>query len=109
MNNVKRAREAKGISQKELAITLGVAQATVSNWETGRMNPANKHLRKIATLLSCTTDYLLCIPEAINTEDNPIKKEPSPRDELILLLEDIPDDKLDKFKAILLASIDAVK
>ena len=59
MNNIKSARERAGISQKELAISMGVAQPTVSNWENGGRAPMGKNLSKLAELLGCSTDFLL--------------------------------------------------
>jgi len=59
MNNFKRARLNSGISQKEIAITLGVGQSSVSSWEVGKQFPIGKHLIQLADLLGCTTDYLL--------------------------------------------------
>ena len=34
--SIKRARLRKGISQKEMAVRLGVVRQTVSKWENGR-------------------------------------------------------------------------
>lgn len=64
MNNIRRAREAKGLSQKEIAISLGVSNPTVSDWERGVKTPAGKNLKKLADLLNCTIDFLLGIAES---------------------------------------------
>lgn len=48
MNIVRQLRLAKGIQQKELAIEIGVSNATVSDWEHGRKNPSGERLRKLA-------------------------------------------------------------
>jgi transcriptional regulator with XRE-family HTH domain len=48
MNNVRELRKQKGIQQKELAIEIGVSNATVSDWEHGRKNPSGERLRKLA-------------------------------------------------------------
>lgn len=63
MTNIKKAREAIGLSQKEVAISLGVSNPTVSDWERGIKNPSGKNLKKLATLLNCSTDYLLGVSE----------------------------------------------
>ncbi len=52
-------REAKGITQSELAEKLGVKQNQVSNWESGRNTPRPEMLKKIATVLECIIDDLL--------------------------------------------------
>ena len=48
MNNVRQLRLKKGIQQKELAIEIGVTNATVSDWEHGRKNPSGERLRKLS-------------------------------------------------------------
>ena len=48
MNIVRQLRLAKGIQQKELAIEIGVSNATVSDWEHGRKNPSGERLRRLA-------------------------------------------------------------
>lgn len=59
MTNLKKARLSKGFSQKELAITLKVAQPTVSAWESGRKHPTGENLNKICKILDVSADYLL--------------------------------------------------
>ena len=39
MNIVKELRKKKGIQQKELALAVGVAQPTVSEWELNKKEP----------------------------------------------------------------------
>jgi len=34
------ARQAQGVSQQEMADALGVSRVTVSNWETGKVEPS---------------------------------------------------------------------
>lgn len=48
MNRVKELRERAGISQKELALTLGVSQPTVSEWEKQKKDPSGERLAKLA-------------------------------------------------------------
>ena len=48
MNNVRELRKKKGIQQKELALEIGVSNATVSDWEHGRKNPSGDRLRRLA-------------------------------------------------------------
>lgn len=69
MNNIKTARVNANLSQKEIAITLGVSIPTVSDWESGKKFPSGKNLIKLAQVLHTTTDFLL------GCEDT--KKEPT--------------------------------
>lgn len=63
MNSIKIARTNAGLSQKEIAITLGVSVPTVSDWESGKKFPSGKNLVKLAQLLKVSTDYLLGLEE----------------------------------------------
>lgn len=62
MNNVRTLRMKKGIQQKELAIEIGVAPATVSDWEHGRKNPSGERLRKLSDFFG--VDTLVVLGEA---------------------------------------------
>ena len=48
MNIIRELRKKKGIQQKELASIIGVAQPTVSDWESGRKDPSGERLKKLA-------------------------------------------------------------
>lgn len=55
----KKAREAKGLSQKYVAYTLGVKPPNVSRWEAGINYPTVENLIALARLYECSIDYLL--------------------------------------------------
>ena len=57
--NIKNIREKKGITQQELATSLGVSQSTVAMWETNNSLPRTDKLPAIAKVLGCTIDELL--------------------------------------------------
>ena len=59
MDELKRLREAAGLSQVQLALRLGVSQGTVANWERGFRVPQTGSLIKIANILGCGVDALL--------------------------------------------------
>ena len=59
MNKIKEYREKEGLSQKYIALCLGVKPPSVSDWETGKNFPSTDNLLKLADLLHCTTDELL--------------------------------------------------
>ena len=58
-NRIRELREEKGLKQVELAGILGVRQNTLSTWETGRYEPDNEMLQKIADYFDVSVDYLL--------------------------------------------------
>lgn len=59
MNQFQQLREQKGMSQAQLANTLGLDRSTIAKWETGTSMPRANLLPKLAELLGCTVDELL--------------------------------------------------
>ena len=57
--NLKNLRKAKGITQKQLAETLGVDQRTVSAWENGVCEPSFDLLLKLCQFFNETFDEIL--------------------------------------------------
>ena len=53
------ARMKCGMTQEAVGKALGVSDAAVSMWETGKFSPRAKLLPKIAELYGCTIDELL--------------------------------------------------
>lgn len=47
------------LSQKEVAIAIGISPSIVSNYESGERTPSVENLMSLANLYHCTTDYLL--------------------------------------------------
>ena len=61
MNNLAYLRKERGLSQKEVAKRLNIAQNTLSNYELGNRSIDNDLLIKLAELFQVSTDYLLGI------------------------------------------------
>ncbi|MCI8596156.1 MAG: helix-turn-helix transcriptional regulator [Clostridia bacterium] len=62
----KRIRELRGeknITQKELAVAVGVLERTVSYWEQGKRECDFDTLIQLAQYFNITTDYLLGIAD----------------------------------------------
>lgn len=57
--NIKKAREAAGLSQKQVSLELKVSAPTVCEWEKGKKFPSSENLRKLAKLYNVSVDYLL--------------------------------------------------
>lgn len=53
------AREARQLSQGELAERTGMQPSAVSHFETGTRKPSFENLRRLADALGVSTDYLL--------------------------------------------------
>lgn len=59
MNNLRAARKAKGLTQKEVAEAIGLTQNGYSYWENGKAKIDSEQLFKLAELFDVSTDYLL--------------------------------------------------
>ena len=58
-NTIKRLREKKGITQKQLADMLAVSDKTVSKWETGKGLPDIGIIKELAEALQVSIAELL--------------------------------------------------
>lgn len=58
-HNLRRFRQHLGITQEELEARSGVPQANISLYETGRLTPNVRNLKKLATALEVSADQLL--------------------------------------------------
>ena len=59
INSFKKARLISGMTQTELAKTLGVSVNSVCKWEHGKSLPSAKRLKHIAITLGTTVGELL--------------------------------------------------
>lgn len=57
-DNLKKARLNAGLTQKEVAERLGVAQQQYARWEQGQRNPKIEVLDRLAEIFNTTTDAL---------------------------------------------------
>lgn len=53
---IREARKAKGLTQKELGKKLGIGEPTVNKYENGKINPSLELLNKIAVELGLTLE-----------------------------------------------------
>lgn len=65
MDNLRKLREKKNITQTRLSVEIEVSQEIISHYEIGESKPNIDNLIKIADFFHCSTDYLL------NRTDNP--------------------------------------
>jgi transcriptional regulator with XRE-family HTH domain len=59
MQNIREARQMKGITQEQLAKMLGITQGAVAQWENGLTHPSFEMLPKVAEALGLTVDELI--------------------------------------------------
>lgn len=59
MNNIRTKRRMLNMTMKQLAAKVGVTEAAISHYETGRREPDPDMLGRIANALGVSVDYLL--------------------------------------------------
>ena len=59
MNNLRKLRENKNMTQIKLSTEIEVSQELISHFEIGKSKPNIENLLKIADYFHCSTDYLL--------------------------------------------------
>lgn len=65
--NLKIARERKGLSQKNISESIGVAKSTYSLYESGNREPNVQTIKKIADILNVSADELFGIDDEPHT------------------------------------------
>ena len=65
--NLREARMAAGMSQKDVADRIGVAKSTYSLYESGSREPDVQKRKTLAEVLGVSGSMLLGLPEAPNT------------------------------------------
>lgn len=63
LENLKKLRESKNITQVKLSVDLGVTQELISRYELGSSFPQPNMLIKLANYFNCSVDYLLGITD----------------------------------------------
>ena len=84
MTRIRECRENANLSQKYVAITLGVSAPSVANWERGKTNPTHENLVRLAELFGVSVDYLLGLSDEPNAPAPEVAR-PLTDDEQILL------------------------
>lgn len=79
MNRIKECRLQRGLSQKFVSVSLGVAQPTVWGWENDKNQPSPDNYKKLADLFGVSVDYLVgredAPAEPVKPTELEIKKE----------------------------------
>lgn len=58
MNRIKDLRKELGLTQKQLAMKIGVSDASINKYEKGTMSPKIDKLEAMASLFDVSIDYL---------------------------------------------------
>lgn len=63
MNRIRQARKERGMSQKQVALELGVKGPSVSNWESGKTTPTKENYIAMSSLFHVSVDYLMGVDD----------------------------------------------
>lgn len=58
-------RKRRGLTQRQLAEGMGMAQNAISNWESGISLPRARDIPRLADVLGCTIDELFVRSDCI--------------------------------------------
>ena len=59
IRTIKKLRLLSGMTQREVAKVLNVAQSAVSQWENGKSRPQRKYRRVLAAIYNCGEDDIV--------------------------------------------------
>lgn len=82
--NLRRCREAKGMTQQEVWEAVGISKSSYTSYEAGRAMPAADKIVELAKVLGTTTDELL-----LNDSELTVSEDMRP---IFKRLEALPDD-----------------
>lgn len=88
-HNLKKFREARGLTQEELGKSVGVSGVTIGYWESGRSEPLMGKVEKLAKALNVTLDELI------------FEKKPENEDELVEQIKNASEERKEAIRAIL--------
>jgi len=83
---IRRARLEKGLSQKELADAIHVAQTNVSQWERGSTRPKARNLKRLAEVLDKPVDYFFGDHPLTGSDSESPHEIPTPSDNVLVPL-----------------------
>ena len=84
-DRLKQCRLDAKFSQKYVAISVGVATPTISQWESGTKSPSVENLWKLADLYGTSVDYLI---GRTDRAGKPVHQQPSVRQDARQLASD---------------------
>lgn len=90
MEKLKELREAKKVTQSQLGEYIGAKKSAISLWESGKRQPDQETLVRLASYFDVSVDYLLGLDSAEQTEKAPAQ---DARAEAKMLLEGMDDDQ----------------
>lgn len=75
MQRLRELRKAKGLSMKELGKMFGLAESTISLYESGKRQPDTEIIKRFANFFGVSVDYLLGVSQEEEPEYTEDEKE----------------------------------
>lgn len=98
-NRIREIRKQHKMTMKQLGLEIGVAESTISQYETGKRQPDNEALLKIGELFDVTVGYLLGVEPPKEKAPTVFSERSMSDDDLIFALwgddKDITDEDLE--------------
>ena len=91
MEKLKELRESKNMTQSQLGEYIGAKKSAISLWESGKRQPDQETLMRLASYFSVTVDYLLGHESPDQIEKAPTQDDA--RAEAKMLLEGMDDEQ----------------
>lgn len=76
ITRLKELRQARGITQLQLALETHVTPRTIISIETGQYNPSLMLAYRLALALDTTIEELCCLPENLEKENRRYEENP---------------------------------
>lgn len=102
-NRIRELRKERHMTMKQLGEKLGLAESTVSQYETGKRSPDNETLLKLGEIFGVTVGYILGAEEK---EQPHVQQDIGPNKQAVL---DLIDDLDESEAALLLERIKKIK
>lgn len=71
---LKKLREERGYSMRDLAIKCNISKSTINMYEKGLRNPKYENLESLADLFNVDIDYLMCKTDVENAYKNNLRE-----------------------------------
>lgn len=92
MENLRKTRKERNLTMKEVGIAIGVGESTISQYETGKRQPDQQTLLKLADYFGVTVDYLLGREADPERDEKPPLHIPDKYKDVLVAFEGGPDD-----------------
>lgn len=105
LENLKKLRESKHITQLKLSIDLSVSQELISRYEVGNSFPQPNMLIKLAKYFNCSVDYLLGLTDIATPVNHIVNSNNMQNTDLIMKYHSLSNENkkcFDKFLSYLI-------